>query len=135
MALRTRLVYDVRYLALYKVPLIKDSVTELSAETHPVDHRKSWILAAQYRPRENRPSRSSRAGNNGAPTFPSESAPVENRSRSLYAAADSSFMCSRRARAFQTYFIQQLDDYQFFTPFSNRTLPAETMNILPTLHL
>lgn len=41
-------------------------------------------------------------------------------------------MFSRRARAFRTYFVQQLDDYQFFTPFSNRTLPAQTMNFFPT---
>lgn len=113
-----------------EVPLIKDSVAELSSsESHPVDHRKSWFLAAQQRPRVNRPSRSSQAGNSGASVLPSEIeiGPVVNKSRSSYAAPESSFLFSRRARAFRTYFVQQLDDYQFFTPFSHRILPAETM--------
>lgn len=116
-----------------EVPLIKDSVAELSSESHPVDHRTSWILAAQQRPRVNRPSRSSRAGNSGASVLPSEIeiGSVVNKSRSSYAAPESSFLFSRRARAFRTYFVQQLDDYQFFTPFSHRTLSAET--IIPSI--
>lgn len=111
-----------------EVPLIKDSVAELSSESHPVDNRKSWIFAAQQRPRVNRPSRSSRAGNS-ASLSPSdiEIGPVVNKSRPSYAAPESSFLFSRRARAFRTYFVQRLDDYQFFTPFSHRTLPAETL--------
>jgi hypothetical protein len=37
-------------------------------------------------------------------------------------------MFGRRARAFRTYFIQQLDDYQLFTSFSNRSLsPTPTI--------
>lgn len=113
------------------VPLLKDTATNLPREKHPVDHRTSCILSGECRPRLNRPSRSSRAGNGGVPTIPSEIAPVENKSRLSYAAAKSSMMFTRRARAFRTYFIQQLDS-QFFTPFSNRTLPVETMNFFPT---
>lgn len=114
-----------------EVPLIKDSVAELSPETHPDDPRKSWILAAQHRPRGNRPSRSSRSGNGGALTIPSEIVPVENRSQFSYA-AESSFMFSRRARALRTYFREQLDGCQFLTPFSNRSFSIETMNLNPT---
>lgn len=90
------------------------------------------MLSAQYRPREGRPSRS-RAGNSGAPTIPSEIIPVEieNTSRFSNAAAESSLL-TRRARAFRTYFIQRLDDYQFFTSFSDKSLPVETMNFFPT---
>lgn len=114
-----------------EVPLIQDSATDIASEVHPVDPRKSWILAAQHRPRGNRPSRSSRVGH-GAPTIPSEIAPVENKSRALHG-TESSFMFSRKARAFRTYFIQQLDDYQFFTPFTNRSYATENANLSPTL--
>lgn len=81
-------------------------------------------MTAQYRTRGSRISRSSRS--NGAPTVPGEATPVENKSRLSYIAPESSssFMFGRRARAFRTYFIQQLDDYQIFTSFSNRSLPA-----------
>ena len=114
-----------------EVPLIQDSATDITSEINPVDPRKSWILAAQHRPRGNRPSRSSRVGH-GAPTIPSEIAPVENKSRALHG-TESSFMFSRRARAFRTYFIQQLDDYQFLTPFTNRSYATENANLPPTL--
>jgi len=113
------------------VPLIQNSATELTSETYPVDPRKSWILATQHRHRGNRPSRSPRAGH-GAPTFPSEIAPVENESRVSHG-AESSFMFSRRAHAFRTYVIQQLDDYQFLTPFANRSYATGNANLHPTL--
>lgn len=114
-----------------EVPLIQDSPTDIASEIHPVDPRKSWILAAQHKPRGNRPSRSARVGH-GAPTIPSEVAPVENKSRALHG-TESSFMFSRRARAFRTYFIQQLDDYQFLTPFTNRSYATENANLPPSL--
>ncbi|KAJ5098759.1 hypothetical protein N7532_005760 [Penicillium argentinense] len=113
------------------VPLIKDSAAEFAADTSPVEYRTSWITAAQCRPRGNRMSRSSRSGNN-APTIASEFASVDNKSRLSYTATESSFMFSRRARAFQTYFIQQLDDYQIFTPFSNRSISTETAHLTAT---
>ncbi|KAJ5122453.1 hypothetical protein N7448_003587 [Penicillium atrosanguineum] len=119
------------YAGARQVPLIQDSATDVVSEIHPVDPRKSWTLAAQHRPRGNRPSRSSRVGH-GAPTIPSEIAPVENKSRVLHS-TESSFKFSRRARAFRTYFIQQLDDYQFLTPFTNRSYATENANLPPTL--
>lgn len=116
-----------------EVPLIKDSVAEGPSEAPTVDHHKSWILAAQHRQRLYRPSRSSRTGNLGAQTVPSEIAPVENKGRLSSASAESSFMFTRRARAFRTYFAQHLDDCQFFASFSTRSLPAKTMmNFFPT---
>ncbi|KAJ5218585.1 uncharacterized protein N7498_000684 [Penicillium cinerascens] len=114
-----------------QVPLIQNNAADLVSETHPVDPRRPWILAAQYRPRGNRPSRSSRTGHS-APTFPSEIAPVKNESRVSHS-AESSFMFSRRAHAFRTYFIQQLDDYQFLTPFTNRNYATANANLPPTL--
>jgi hypothetical protein len=114
-----------------EVPLIQDSVTDVASEILPLDPRKSWTLAAQHRPRGNRPSRSSWV-DHGAPTIPSEIAPVENKSRVSYG-AESTFMFSRRARAFRTYFIQQLDDYQFFTSFTNRSYATGNANLHPTL--
>jgi hypothetical protein len=116
---------------LSEVPLIQKSAAELTSETHPIDPRKPWILAAQHKPRGNRPSRSSPAGH-GAPTFPSEIVPVENKSRVSHG-VETSFMFSRRARAFRTYFIQQLDDYQFLTPFTNRSYATGNANLPPTL--
>lgn len=88
-------------------------------------------MTAQYRTRGNRLSRSSRS--NGASTVPGEATPVENQSRLSYIPPESSssFMFGRRARAFRTYFIQQLDDYQLFTSFSNRSLPAAPTIINP----
>lgn len=97
-----------------------------------MDPQKSWVMTAQYRTRGNRISRSSRS--NGAATVPGEVTPVENKSRLSYTAPESSsFMFGRRARAFRTYFIQQLDDYQLFTSFSNRSLPAAPTILNPPL--
>lgn len=45
-------------------------------------------------------------------------------------ASDSSFMFSRRARAFRTYFIRQLE-YPFLSPFANRSRPAESLGSSP----
>jgi hypothetical protein len=88
-----------------------------------MDPQKPWVMTAQYRTRGNRIPRSSRS--NGASTVPGDVTPVENKSRLSYTSPESSsFMFGRRARAFRTYFIQQLDDYQLFTSFSNRSLPA-----------
>ena len=92
-------------------------MTELSSDTHVSDPHTSWNLAAPSRPRKNRFPRSARL--NGAPTMPCETMSMENRSRSS-SPTESTFLFIRRARAFRTYFIQQLDDYQFLTPFSTR---------------
>ncbi|KAJ5677818.1 uncharacterized protein N7477_003451 [Penicillium maclennaniae] len=119
------------YTGARQVPLIQDSAAEITSELPPVDPRKSWILAAQSRSRGNRPSRSSRVGH-GAATIPSEVAPAENKSRALHG-TESSYKFSRRARAFRTYFIQQLDDYQLLTPFTNRSYATENANLPPTL--
>ncbi|KAJ5802687.1 uncharacterized protein N7503_005137 [Penicillium pulvis] len=118
-----------------QVPLIQENVAELSSDTPPSD-RTPWILAAPSRPRLDRFSRPARLAN-GAPTISCETPSVENRSRSSYP-AESTFLFSRRARAFRTYFIQQLDDYQFLTPFSTRSVstgatpdPTLTPNLAP----
>ncbi|KAJ5370547.1 uncharacterized protein N7496_006639 [Penicillium cataractarum] len=115
-----------------KLPLIQDGVAAFPPETPPMDPQKSWVMTAQYRTRGNRILRSSRS--NGAPSVPGEVTPVENKSRLSYTAPESSsFMFGRRARAFRTYFIQQLDDYQLFTSFSNRSLPAAPTILNPPL--
>lgn len=90
-------------------------------------------MTAQYRTRGNRLARSSRS--KGAATAPGEATPVENQSRLSYMPPESSssFIFGRRARAFRTYFIQQLDDYQLFTSFSNRSLPAAPTSLNPTV--
>ncbi|KAJ5745792.1 hypothetical protein N7520_010974 [Penicillium odoratum] len=102
------------YIGGSQVPLIQENV-ELPLDTHPSD-RTPWILAAPSRSRLNRFSRPARIAN-GAPTISTETPSFGNRSRSSYH-AESTFLFSRRARAFRTFFIQQLDDYQFLTPFS-----------------
>ncbi|KAJ5279740.1 hypothetical protein N7478_005112 [Penicillium angulare] len=101
------------------VPLIQDNVADLSCpDTHLSDAYTPWIPTIPSRPRVNRLPRSARLAT-GAPMISSETAPVENRSRSAIA-TEPSFLFSRRAHAFRTYFIQQLDDYQFLSPFSTR---------------
>ncbi|OQE31536.1 hypothetical protein PENSTE_c001G02458 [Penicillium steckii] len=117
-----------------ETPLINEPVAEFSSDTSPIEYRKSWITASQYRPRGGRLSRSSSPGNN-LPTVPGDITTVVNKSRLSYTTVESSFMLTRQARAFRTYFIQHLDDYQFFTPFSNRSSSAETAHINPTLPL
>ncbi|KAJ5939776.1 hypothetical protein N7466_002910 [Penicillium verhagenii] len=120
------------YIGGAQIPLIQDNVAELSSDTHPSD-RSPWILAAPSRPRLSRFSRSPRLAN-GAPTISSDPPSVQNnRSRASYP-AESTFLFSRRARAFRTYFIKQLDDYQFLTPFSTRSvLTGATSGPDPTL--
>ncbi|KAJ5995328.1 hypothetical protein N7481_002305 [Penicillium waksmanii] len=113
------------------MPLINEPVAEFPSDMPPISYSASWTMTAQYRPRGNLLSRSVRSGNN-APTLSGELASVENKSELSHGAVDSSFMFSRRARAFRTYFIQQLDDYQIFTPFSNRSLSPETAHLAPT---
>ncbi|KAJ5635906.1 uncharacterized protein N7484_009219 [Penicillium longicatenatum] len=121
------------YISKAQVPLIQEKVAELSSDS---PDRTPWVLAAPSRPRLNRFSRPARLAN-GAPTISSETPSVENRSRSSYP-AESTFLFSRRARAFRTYFIQQLDDIQFLTPFSTRSVstgaipdPTLTPNLAP----
>jgi hypothetical protein len=114
------------------MPLINEPVAEFPSDTPPVNYPVSWTMTAQYRPRGNLQSRSVRSGNN-APTLSGELASVENKSELSYGTVDSSFMFSRRARAFRTYFIQQLDDYQIFTSFSNRSFSPETAHLNPTI--
>ncbi|KAJ5587601.1 uncharacterized protein N7459_003366 [Penicillium hispanicum] len=122
---------DFTYYArgVHQVPLIQDSAVEFSADTPLSDSRKSWIVAAQHRPRGNRSPRPSSRLGNGAPAVAGETAPVENKSRLSYAAAESSILFSRRARAFRAYFTQQLDEYQLLAPFSNRSLAPEAANL------
>lgn len=117
-----------KFLRVVEVPLIQDAVTELSSDTQVSDPHTSWNLAAPSRPRKNRFPRSARL--NGAPTMPCETVAMENRSRSS-SPTESTFLFSRRARAFRTYFIQQLDDYQFLTPFSTR-MSTESAHADPT---
>ncbi|KAF3384907.1 hypothetical protein F1880_002377 [Penicillium rolfsii] len=106
-----------------KLPLIQDGVAAFPPNTPPVEPQKSWVMTAQYRTRGSRISRSSRS--NGAPIVSGEVTPVENKSRHSYIAPESSsFTFGRRARAFRTYFIQQLDEYQLFPTFSNRSSSA-----------
>ncbi|KAJ5950932.1 uncharacterized protein N7479_009345 [Penicillium vulpinum] len=126
--------------AARQVPLLQDSVTELTQKAHPLNEpRKSWVLAASHRSRGNRTPLTARVGN-AAVVPASETTAVANRSR-LSSTHESSFSFGRRARAFRTYFIQQLDDYPFLTSFSNRsgaaglTHPYTTITInesLPT---
>lgn len=117
-----------------ELPLIQDGAAAFPPETPPIDPQKSWVMTAQYRTRGSRISRSLRS--NGAATVPGEVTPVENKSRLSYTAPESSsFMFGRRARAFRTYFIQQLDDYQLFTSFSNRSLPAAPTILNPAVTL
>lgn len=123
------------------VPLLQDGVTELAPKAPPLNEpRKSWVLAASHRSRGNRPPVTARVGN-AAVVPPSETTAVANKSRLASSTRESSFSFSRRARAFRTYFIQQLDDYPFLASFSNRSLvtglthPDSTITInesLPT---
>lgn len=113
------------------MPLINEPIAEFPSDTPPVNYPASWTARAQYRPRGNLLSRSVHSGNN-APTLSGELTIVENKSELSYGTVDSPFMFSRQARAFRTYFIQQLDDYQIFTSFSNRSLSPETAHLTPT---
>ncbi|KAJ5185420.1 hypothetical protein N7491_006713 [Penicillium cf. griseofulvum] len=120
-----------------QVPLLQDSVAELTPKAHPLNEpRKSWVLAASHRSRGNRPPLTARVGN--AAVVPASETTVTNKSRLSSLTRESSFSFGRRARAFRTYFIQQLDDYPFLTSFSNRSLaaskhPYPTMTINETL--
>lgn len=116
-----------------ELPLIQDGVAQFPPDTPPIDPQKSWVMTAQYRTRGNRLSRLSRS--NGVPTGPGEASPVENNSRlsNIPPESSSAFMFGRRARAFRTYFIQQLDDYQLLTSFSNRSLPAAPTILNPLI--
>lgn len=121
-----------------EVPLLQDGVTEVP-KVHPSTERKPWALAAPHRSRINLLPRTARVAN--VAVSASETTAVANKSR-LSSLARESFSFSRRARAFRTYFIQQLDDYPFLTSFSSRSLvadstsyPTTTVNqSLPTQH-
>ncbi|KAJ5827184.1 hypothetical protein N7447_003947 [Penicillium robsamsonii] len=111
--------------AARQVPLLQDSVTELAPKTHILNEpRRSWVLSASHRSRGNRPPLTARVGN-AAVVPASETTTVANKSRLSSFTRESSFSFGRRARAFRTYFIQQLD-YPFLTSFSNRSLAGST---------
>ncbi|KAJ5182217.1 hypothetical protein N7449_012364 [Penicillium cf. viridicatum] len=119
--------------AARQIPLLQDSVTELAPKAHTLNEpRKSWILTASYRSRGNRPPFTARVGN-GAVVPTSETTTVANKSRLSSFTRESSFSFSRKARAFRTYFTQQLVDYPFLTSFSNRSLVAHSMHPYPTI--
>ncbi|KAJ5516884.1 hypothetical protein N7527_008444 [Penicillium freii] len=121
--------------AARQIPLLQDSVTELAPKAHTLNEpRKSWILSASHRSRGNRPPLTARVGN-AAVVPASETTTVANKSRLSSFTCESSFSFSRKARAFRTYFIQQLDDYTFLTSFSNRSLVANSMHPYPTITL
>ncbi|KAJ5767165.1 uncharacterized protein N7511_004781 [Penicillium nucicola] len=115
-----------------QVPLIQDGSAEIPPNAHPVnDPRNPWLLTGPRRSRVNLQSRTSRIG--GAAAIPaSETTTVANKSRISSVARESSFSFTRRAHAFRTYFIQQLEDYPFLTPFSNRSVTVST-DAYPTI--
>lgn len=116
-----------------EVPLLRDSVTELEPKAPPLNEpHKSWILASSHRSRGNRAPLTARV-ENPAVVAASETTAVANKSRLPSLTRESSFSFSRRARAFRTYFIQQLDDYPFLTSFSNRSLVAGSTHPYPPI--
>ncbi|KAJ5561893.1 hypothetical protein N7461_000654 [Penicillium sp. DV-2018c] len=109
-----------------QLPLLQDGLTEAIPRAHPLSEpRKSWVRAATPRSRSNHPPLTARLGTPAAVPA-SETIAVANKSRISSIARESSFLFSRRARAFRSYFIKQLDDYPFFTPFSNRSRTADS---------
>jgi hypothetical protein len=121
--------------AARQVPLLHDSVTESAPKAPPLNEaRKSWILQSPPRSRSNRPPLTARVAN-AAAVPGSETTAVANKSQLSSLTRESSFSFSRRARAFRTYFIQQLDDYPFLTSFSNRSLGADSTHPYPTVTL
>ncbi|KAJ5794058.1 hypothetical protein N7457_000657 [Penicillium paradoxum] len=119
--------------AARQVPLLKDSANEVLPKTHTLNEpRKSWVLAASHRSRGNGLPPTARVGNVAAVPA-SETTAVANKSRLSSLARESSFSFSRKARAFRTYFIQQLDDYPFLTSFSNRSRNADPTHQYPTI--
>ena len=118
-----------------EVPLLEDSVTALGPKAHPLNEaQKSWILQSLPRSHGNRPPLTARVANPAAVPG-SETTAVANKSQLPSLTRESSFSFSRRARAFRTYFIQQLDDYPFLTSFSNRSLGADSTHPYPTVTL
>ncbi|KAJ6167917.1 hypothetical protein N7497_000760 [Penicillium chrysogenum] len=121
--------------AARQVPLLQDSVTALGPKAHPLNEaQKSWILQSLPRSHGNRPPLTARVANPAAVPG-SETTAVANKSQLPSLTRESSFSFSRRARAFRTYFIQQLDDYPFLTSFSNRSLGADSTHPYPTVTL
>ncbi|CAG8887029.1 unnamed protein product [Penicillium egyptiacum] len=119
--------------AARQVPLLQDSVSELARKAPPLNEvRKSWVLQSSPRSRGNRPPLTARVAN-AAAVPASETTVLANKSQHPSLTRESSFSFSRRARAFRTYFIQQLDDYPFLTSFSNRTLGADSTHPYPTI--
>ncbi|CAI7589129.1 unnamed protein product [Penicillium glandicola] len=119
--------------AARQVPLLQDSVTEVAPKAHPLNEpRKSWVLTASHRSRGDRPPLTAQIRNVAAVPA-SETTAVANKSRLSSLTRESSFSFGRRARAFRTYFIQQLDDYPFLTSFSNRSLVAGPTHPYPTI--
>ncbi|KAJ5588931.1 hypothetical protein N7537_011609 [Penicillium hordei] len=120
--------------AARQIPLLQDSVTELAPKAHTLNEpHKSWILTASHRSRGNRPPFTARIGS--AAVVPAGETSIANKSRLSSFTRESSFSFSRKARAFRTYFIQQLDDYPFLTSFSNRSLVAHSMHPYPTISM
>ncbi|KAJ5135722.1 uncharacterized protein N7515_005000 [Penicillium bovifimosum] len=118
--------------AARQLPLLQDSVNEVLPRAHALSEpRKSWIRAATPRSRSNHPPLTARLGPATIPA--SETIAVANKSRLSSIAREPSFLFGRRARAFRSYFIQQLDDYPFLTSFSNRSLPAESTHPSSTI--
>ncbi|KAG0155253.1 hypothetical protein PDIDSM_827 [Penicillium digitatum] len=118
--------------AVRQVPLLRNSVTELAPKVLPLkEPRKIWILTSSHRSRGNRAPLTALVGNAAVPA--SETNAIANKSRHSSLIRESSFSFSRRARAFRTYFIQQLDDYSFLTSLSNWTLPANSTHPNPTI--
>ncbi|KAJ5860293.1 uncharacterized protein N7529_007603 [Penicillium soppii] len=121
-----------------QVPLLQDGVPEVPT-AHPLtEPHRPWALGAPHRSRVNLLTRTARL-DNVAVVSASETTAIANKSRLSSLTRESPFSFSRRARAFKTYFIQQLDDYPFLTSFSKRSLveptpyPTTTFNhSLPT---
>ncbi|OQE94950.1 hypothetical protein PENNAL_c0003G06245 [Penicillium nalgiovense] len=121
--------------AARQVPLLQDSDTELAPKAPSLNEaRRSWILQSSPLSPGNRPPLTARVAN-AAAVPGSETTAVANKSQLSSLTRESSFSFSRRARAFRTYFIQQLDDYPFLTSFSNRSLGADSTHPYPTATL
>jgi hypothetical protein len=115
-----------------EIPLLQDGMTE-APTAHPLSEYKPWTLSAPHRSRVNLSPRTARV-NAAAAISASETTAVANKSRLSSLSRESSFSFSHKARAFRTYFIQQLDDYPFLTSFSNPSLVEPLPNPTATLN-
>ncbi|EPS32292.1 hypothetical protein PDE_07252 [Penicillium oxalicum 114-2] len=113
-----------------QLPLIQDGGATFPPDTAPAEPFGSWSLSTRSHSRAKGSARAPQA-----PDGPVESRNIianENDSRLPYPASkpSSPFLFGKRARAFRTYFIQHLDDYQLFTSFANRT-PSAASTLTP----